>query len=80
MGNQSYFRNDNNQYVLSDGVTLYNPEIHGEVRFKTRPVLSESDLTDYDNFPIQSKILKLKKYQSIIKELRDAVKTAERDR
>lgn len=70
-------RNENNQYVLSDGVTLYDPSIHGKMRTKTRPLLNESDLMDPTNFPVQSKTLVLKKYQAIIQELRDAVKNAE---
>lgn len=67
-------KNKTNEYVLPDG-TLYKKEIHGNYKIERRPIMQPEDLLDKTSFPLLARTLNLQKYQSIIQELRDAVKT-----
>lgn len=70
---QPLTRNEHQEYVDPVTKQRYNPEVHGMARHVTRPVLTEQDLLDKENFPLQARTLGIKKYQDIIKELRNAI-------
>jgi hypothetical protein len=66
-------KNENGEYLDPATGQAYDPEVHGNVRRISRPVLNQEDLLDKFNFPLQARTLKLKKTQDIVRELQTAV-------
>ena len=68
-------KNKHGKYYYEDTGEEYNADAEGGVQPRSimRPVMTEQDLMDKDNFPIQARTLKVKKYQALIQELRSAV-------
>ena len=67
------------RYVHIDDGTLADPTNSGKyspVKYVRRPLMTEGDLLDKENFPIQARTLRLKKYKDLVEDLRAAVKSS----